>query len=213
MLKEQQQGHQEKSSSSVIVAIALLFLSTVLATTLAAVLAWKLQHACHPQAVAWLPPDVARDQVFKYQPIFGGGLSDESEQAWTNLIPKGKGFVHINNESPLVPAPGLNLSLPHQRAMVAVFHQMHCLYMTRSSYFSARAGNFDDIRPEHLSHCWDYLRQTLMCASDTTLEWVPAPPNDGGSTGWGYRHQCRDYGAVYTWAEKHRVTDTKRIHT
>ncbi|KXT07736.1 hypothetical protein AC579_4705 [Pseudocercospora musae] len=207
------QRPKEKRWNSSVVTIALLILSTLLATTVATVLAWKLQRSHYPHTVAWLPPDVPRDYVFKFQPIFGGDLNDESENAWTELIPKGKGFVHINNDRPLDPAPGLNLTLPHQRAMVAVFHQLHCLYMTRSSYFFARAGNFDDIHVEHLTHCWDYLRQTIMCAGDTTLEWIGAPPNDLGSSGWGYRHQCRDYGALYTWAEKNRLTDTKKIHT
>ncbi|EME81795.1 uncharacterized protein MYCFIDRAFT_50335 [Pseudocercospora fijiensis CIRAD86] len=204
---------KEKRWCSAVLTIALLLLATLLSTTLAAVLAWKLHYTRHPHTVAWFPPDVPREQTFKFQPIFGANLSDEAERAWTKLIPKGKGFVHINNESPLDPAPGLDLSLPHQRAMVAVFHQLHCLYMTRSAYFSARAGNFDDVHEEHLSHCWDYLRQTLMCAGDTTLEWVGAPPHDLGSSGWGYRHQCRDYAAIYTWAEKHRLTNTKKIHT
>jgi hypothetical protein len=51
-----------------------------------------------------------------------------------------------------------------------------------------------------------------MCAGDTALEWVPAPPDDTGSTGWGYRHTCKDYDAIYSWAVENRLTDHKVIH-
>lgn len=83
--------------------------------------------------------------------------------------------------------------------------------MSRLGYFSAKAGNLDDVNTNHLTHCWDYLRQAIMCHGDTTLEWLAAPPNDEGSTGWGYRHQCRDYNAIFDWAEQNRVTDKQVI--
>jgi hypothetical protein len=88
-------------------------------------------------------------------------------------------------------------------------------YMTRAGYFSVRAGNLDEVHVEHLRHCWDYLRQAIMCAGDTTLEWIPPPDEDGhtGSTGWGYQHTCKDYSAIYQWAEKNRFHDRKAIHT
>lgn len=60
----------------------------------------------------------------------------------------------------------------------------------------AMAGNIGAIDPAHLLHCFDYLPHSIMCASDTTMEWVPAPPNDKGNTGWGYQHTCRDYFAI-----------------
>lgn len=84
--------------------------------------------------------------------------------------------------------------------------------MTRSGYFAARAGNLDEVNAGHLAHCWDYLRQAIMCAGDTTLEWLHAPPDNIGSTGWGYQHTCKDYGALFTYAERYRSTDKKEIH-
>jgi hypothetical protein len=84
--------------------------------------------------------------------------------------------------------------------------------MARAGYWSALAGNIDDVNGVHLSHCWDYLRQAIMCAGDATLEWWQAPPNNLGSTGWGYQHQCKDYGALYAYADRHRATDKKVIH-
>jgi hypothetical protein len=43
----------------------------------------------------------------------------------------------------------------------------------------------------HTIHCFDYLRQAILCAGDTTLE---------GTTeygeGWGSLHQCKDIDAI-----------------
>lgn len=137
--------------------------------------------------------------------------------------------MNIRNDTALPDQPGLDQSLPEQRAMISVFHQLHCLvsnlhrpyrdrranicqYMTREGYYAAREGNVDQVNAAHLMHCWDYLRQSIMCNADTTLEWVPAPPNDKGSTGWGYEHTCRDFDAIAQWAEENRLKTTYGIH-
>lgn len=58
---------------------------------------------------------------------------------------------------------------------------------------------------EHLNHCWDYLRQTIMCNADVTLEWRKY--NEQVGTGWGYQHECKDWDAIITWAEKYRYSN------
>lgn len=123
----------------------------------------------------------------------------------------------------------LNQSLPEQHAMVAVFHQLHCLvsslqdtkalavltldyqYAIREGYFSLRSGDPDKVPVGHLGHCWDYIRQSIMCNSDSTLEWVQ-PEGIKGSTGWGYQHTCKDFGAIYSWAEENRWMTRTGIH-
>lgn len=52
----------------------------------------------------------------------------------------------------------------------------------------------------HIQHCFDYLRQTLMCAADTNLEVLD--PVTHVTSGWGQPKQCRDYRSVVAWAEK-----------
>ncbi|KAK8090441.1 hypothetical protein PG997_005402 [Apiospora hydei] len=134
-------------------------------------------------------------------------------------VTEGKGWIDVDNDTAIPYMHGMDQSLPKQQAMISVFHQLHCLlitstrqYMTRAGYFSARAGNLDEVNAGHLAHCWDYLRQAIMCAGDTTLEWLHAPPDNIGSTGWGYQHTCKDYGALFTFAERYRSTDKKEIH-
>ena len=55
----------------------------------------------------------------------------------------------------------------------------------------------------HLLHCFDYLRQGIMCAADSTLEAVDV---DGTSTdGWGSVHECRNFDALFEWAESNTL--------
>ncbi|KAK5636922.1 hypothetical protein RRF57_012634 [Xylaria bambusicola] len=56
-----------------------------------------------------------------------------------------------------------------------------------------------------MQHCFDYLRQALMCAADPTLEIRNESIN--GVTGWGTSHQCRDFEALKRWTEQHRYNN------
>lgn len=63
---------------------------------------------------------------------------------------------------------------------------------------------------DHLSDCWDYLRQGIMCAGDATLEWKQA--NASGGEGWGYQHMCKDYALLFMFAEQYRATEEHSLH-
>lgn len=59
--------------------------------------------------------------------------------------------------------------------------------------------------PHHLRHCFDYLRQSLICAADTNLE--PVNFELGGVTGWQFNRTCRDFEGIKKWAEVNRKWD------
>lgn len=67
-------------------------------------------------------------------------------------------------------------------------------------YWSARRGEPPEhhARPAHVRHCIDYLRQTLMCHSDTNLE--PIDKGLDGVTGFGSDKQCWDFSRLADWA-------------
>lgn len=62
----------------------------------------------------------------------------------------------------------------------------------------------DDDRADHMAHCFDYLRQSILCGADTTLEGFSKL---GG--GFGITHQCRNYDEVLEWANEHSPWDWK----
>lgn len=62
--------------------------------------------------------------------------------------------------------------------------------------------DIDDDKADHMAHCFDYLRQSILCSADTTLEGY----SDLGG-GFGVTHQCKDYDEVLEWANEHSPWD------
>lgn len=99
------------------------------------------------------------------------------------------------------PADGFTDLGPSQRPFViAMFHQMHCLDVIRVGFVTNRTGS-----AHHITHCLRYLRQTVLCKADTTLEETlfkrAAVGNEwrAGSNGVGMVHRCRDWTAVFKY--------------
>jgi hypothetical protein len=64
---------------------------------------------------------------------------------------------------------------------------------------------------EHIQHCFDYLRQALMCAADSNLEDVTTKDGGASTLGWGSKRVCRDYEALKQWSETWRAADVAGI--
>lgn len=62
----------------------------------------------------------------------------------------------------------------------------------------------------HVNHCFDYLRQAILCNMDSTLEGSVTKGNHGTS-GWEVLHTCRSYTAGKAWAESIRQSDQKML--
>ncbi|KAF4823652.1 Oxidase ustYa [Colletotrichum siamense] len=121
-------------------------------------------------------------------------------------ITEGNGWINVTVDDGVLPyMPGLDRSLSEQKARLSVFHQLHCLYIARDAFVHARDGHLERVHVDHLSDCWDYLRQGIMCAGDATLEWKHANASDG--EGWGYQHMCKDYALLFMFAEQYRATE------
>ena len=105
--------------------------------------------------------------------------------------------------------------------MLSAFHQLHCLvsqstqsathlYPTDRVFFLPKSylvqhfqqgyggTNLTQEVAHHSAHCFDYIRQALMCAGDTTLE-----GKTEAGPGWGSVHECVDYDALLGWANEH----------
>ncbi|ORY05913.1 hypothetical protein BCR34DRAFT_490529, partial [Clohesyomyces aquaticus] len=136
-------------------------------------------------------------KTFYYNRMFSYPPDAKTDAAWDSVYPRGLGFIH----HPVL--------APNQSGL-AVFHQLHCLHGLRNQYYlaieqskngSRSARNNDEHSdPGHVRHCFDLLRQSIMCAADTNVE--PIKPNLGGITGWGHERRCRDFRSVFEWAGK-----------
>lgn len=82
----------------------------------------------------------------------------------------------------------------------------------------------------HTAHCFDYLRQSIMCAGDLTIESAVDFPEkwlEGISEGilrekfgehkpvlidgWGIKHQCRSFDEAWDWTFRNRVPDDSGV--
>jgi hypothetical protein len=101
---------------------------------------------------------------------------------------------------------------------IAVFHEVHCL-MHISAYIDKlvmqirnKDLTLDESAIGHNDHCFNYLRNALMCCGDTTLEGQSQAKmfeNVSGTDGTGAVHVCRNYDEISAYAERKRVVDGK----
>ena len=88
-----------------------------------------------------------------------------------------------------------------RRAFIpAYFHQMHCLRgLQRSIMFP---GSHDDVNflkgpDEHVQHCLNYLRQTLLCNPTDTLEKGDFMASTFAEGTLGSELVCEDWEALF----------------
>jgi hypothetical protein len=59
---------------------------------------------------------------------------------------------------------------------------------------------------EHVGHCIDTLRQSLMCTSDTsTIVWQWDEKSQRTGFRGGVAHTCRNFDAIRDWAKERTV--------
>ena len=64
-----------------------------------------------------------------------------------------------------------------------------------------------------MMHCFDYLRQALMCAGDMTLESLQVGEQGvmASVDGWGSTHRCRKFDDVREWTARYRASGSAGI--
>ncbi|SPQ20750.1 4e08c213-3b42-4990-b3c8-ca00dfe960cc [Thermothielavioides terrestris] len=194
---------------------------------------WRATSALHlaGEINGLVPQFPVRPVLFELDPL---STSDhktaESENAteeyWLSFMPPVQ-----PDPAHILPPP--MLSQDSEYYSIAVFHQLHCLHSIMKGYNDvadqlelARRGRLQwrgrdglgtngmrhhpDHR-RHMDHCFRYLRQSLLCCSDTALEGqnprAPLPDTDGT----GAVHLCKDYARVKAWAEERRMSDAHSV--
>ncbi|SPO06899.1 uncharacterized protein DNG_09593 [Cephalotrichum gorgonifer] len=142
-------------------------------------------------------------------------LSEETLNRWLDLVPKGLGFLEIQDPSKYndLPTP-LEEYVNKTVYASSMTHQLHCLHSIIDSHTRLALGWPVDPDYWHVQHCFEYLRQSIMCYGDVALEGAETTFPDrkrGGSDGWDATHVCKDYGEVYTYLEGARAKDKNWI--
>ncbi|KAJ7456212.1 hypothetical protein FB451DRAFT_1512682 [Mycena latifolia] len=108
-------------------------------------------------------------------------LNDDDK--WGSIVPSQRGFVRLGADG----APWA----------VAAYHQAHCINGVRFAYVAARDGLFKTEKARagafaHVNHCFDVLRQSILCRADTTL----MPVGVANETQAPVTRRCRDFAQV-----------------
>ena len=149
----------------------------------------------------------------KFQTCLSLALSPHAIATYTKTA--GSGFVHF--PTPQVAALGLE---PNKNVvpgfenvyLISAFHGLHCLQKLHIAFARLRSNSTrdaDDHDINHAAHCFSYLRQSILCAGDMTLEGPDRRPERGESPlrGWGVEHQCRAWEEVVKWRDQHAIPD------
>ncbi|APA11826.1 hypothetical protein sscle_08g065960 [Sclerotinia sclerotiorum 1980 UF-70] len=127
-----------------------------------------------------------------------------ADKAWESLFPAQGGYFRHPTVSPA-------------RANFAVFHQLHCLDKMRLAYWALYDGSLavhnaepgadfdpnslsDHFAPLHITHCFELIRNALVCRPDTTVEVKDLKVN--GVTGFEAEHFCVDWNQLVNWVSK-----------
>ncbi|KAK5997738.1 hypothetical protein PT974_00095 [Cladobotryum mycophilum] len=131
-------------------------------------------------------------------------LSHEYDSSWNKILGPNGGFLVKLDEND-----------QRHHFGISMFHQMHCLIMIRGAVQAlyskleqagieipdveergehSHADHFDS---NHWLHCFDYLRQTLLCNADGTVERPRLNTHGVGVVDGMGERKCRDWDALY----------------
>ncbi|KAI0142015.1 hypothetical protein BJ166DRAFT_91948 [Pestalotiopsis sp. NC0098] len=140
-------------------------------------------------------------------------LGHEHDMLWMDLLTPNGGFIKRPDKHNV-----------ERKYGISMFHQLHCLGMMReavqdlterlaaaegSSGPGAGAQSRRDVggshglhepaaEPDHWLHCFDYLRQTILCNADATLEPPSITFQGNGVIDGMIQRECRDWEALYS---------------
>ncbi len=104
--------------------------------------------------------------------------SEDAKREWSSIFPEGGGFLRLGSDGQLFG--------------FALFHQMHCLARIRRAMSVQQSS-------EHVHHCFNYLRQSILCEANPTIE--PVIPILGRrSVNAEIPRVCKDWTQVYELA-------------
>ncbi|KAE9373355.1 hypothetical protein N431DRAFT_465651 [Stipitochalara longipes BDJ] len=143
---------------------------------------------------------------------FQGPSNPETDAAWSKLLDVGPGLIWIDDETakrlPKSTARRFNGDGDYV-GVVEMFHQLHCLNRIRLLFYNS-SWNVEHESPAifkaHTDHCFDYLRETLMCHGDLdimSMNWEPA--QHIYTAQFDVIKQCRNFDLIKKWTSDHQT--------
>ncbi|KAI8626110.1 hypothetical protein F5Y19DRAFT_448039 [Xylariaceae sp. FL1651] len=139
-------------------------------------------------------------------------FSDETKNKWLEIVPKGLGYLEVKHPERYDNLPTRLATFDEQFVVTSsMTHQLHCLYAIAEAYsaLTSDTSRVPKETPWHLTHCFDYLRQGIMCCGDVALEGEQTtfPEGFDGSDGWDAKHVCKNYDQMLDYLNQNRAND------
>ncbi|KAI1156484.1 hypothetical protein F4825DRAFT_258594 [Nemania diffusa] len=142
--------------------------------------------------------------------IFKGPPSKQLDEAWNRLVDQPMILVSNKTLEAFDPTSKPSKGIEgHYYATVEVYHQLHCLDITRKFIWRDHYQHVDtfqdppDMLWEHVDHCIDLLRQVLMCNGDIGLIFYTDVGKRQPVARVSTTHMCRNFSEITEWVNKH----------
>ncbi|KAJ2917362.1 hypothetical protein MD484_g3059, partial [Candolleomyces efflorescens] len=125
-----------------------------------------------------------------FEPTEHYGINDVRE--WESLSPGLNGWVYLTSGGKATPYA------------LSMFHRVHCLNFIRYYLKGSKNGNTPTADEKgHANHCYNYIKDTLLCGSDITLEprIVEQVSCENPAPAASIPHVCRDWAQVRNFIE------------
>lgn len=109
-----------------------------------------------------------------HYPLFGAASDDQ----WFSLTSASYGYVRLGPDDRMF--------------VVTTFHELHCLRLLNLAFSKAHVANTG-----HIKHCLNYIRQSVLCSPDLTIEPGNFEERHFDIDRTGATHACRDWSMVY----------------
>ncbi|KAI4187233.1 MAG: hypothetical protein L6R41_002951 [Letrouitia leprolyta] len=184
-----------------------------------AVLLWRLnsKDRCHDKPsplslYANLEYNVAKP--FEWHTEYNGENQTLADELWDALGTQiDTGFIAVPDEwsaeKGLLEAQRFPWDTSKGIYLVNGQHNLHCLRNVRKAYMEYHTGQNQSMTFPHVNHCFDALRQDIMCHADDTPRYTTTT-NDPES-GVGQMRQCRSWDKLQEWTRE-RTACFRNIH-
>ncbi|KAI3612864.1 hypothetical protein WG66_005458 [Moniliophthora roreri] len=141
-----------------------------------------------------------------------GDPSPELDKAWDDLY--GFGINKISkDDADQLPVKTVRIPSDPDHYVVAldVYHQLHCLNLIRKAFYwdyyhKLHPGpviNSSISEEEHVPHCIEHLRQSIVCASDVSaIVWYWDVEKNKTISRPAVPHTCKNFDKISEWANQ-----------
>ncbi|KAJ3578901.1 hypothetical protein NPX13_g1659 [Xylaria arbuscula] len=152
--------------------------------------------------------------------LFAGPPSSQQEAAWNRIL---NPTYFAATEQEMLDAGETVDNAAHVTggdylATIGVYHELHCLrqmrlFLYRERYYHNVTEAQENYLHNHLDHCLEALRITIMCHSNTglyTFAWDPDTPNKP-TTRSSARSVCVKWSSIEEWSSSRRLKNGDHV--